>query len=338
VLTGVALFGLWLVVAELVVRAIPTSFLKRVHAVGFFQTEPYAIDSSRNSLGFRGTEPRTRRDDVERVLLLGDSFAVGASVPWSKTVGPRLEHWLERKTGRPHEVIVLALPGWGQRDELEALRELGPELAPGRVVTLFLKRNDVMNNFPELHRVAGRELRAGRGEGQRRRSGSPWLLLPGSALNRLLVLRIDQWQRDRHDTTMPRRMGVYRDPPTPDWVRAWRHTRDSLRATRDLARRLGADYSVVSASTPDGVLGDAGLAELLEAHPEMRKHRFDFDLPDRRLAKICRALGVPFLALEPGFRTATSDGERLHSRHDGHWNAAGHDRAGRRMAELLGER
>ena len=41
------------------------------------------------------------------------------------------------------------------------------------------------------------------------------------------------------------------------------------------------------------------------------------------------------LALEPDFREETARGATLHWSHDGHWNVAGNDLAGRLLAEWI---
>ena len=94
---------------------------------------------------------------------------------------------------------------------------------------------------------------------------------------------------------------------------------------------------VVSASTPHGVWGsEQGLEMLLKAFPAMASYTWDLEKPDRRLARICRARGIPVLLLEPLFgEAARRTGKRLHWPVDGHWNVEGNRLAGELIADFV---
>jgi hypothetical protein len=107
-------------------------------------------------------------------------------------------------------------------------------------------------------------------------------------------------------------------------------------ATRDEARRQGAQFTLVS--IPSGA----------QVHDQARVRRpgwerweslrgFSLEEPERRLAKLAEAEGIDFVPLLPAFRAeAERTGAPLHIRWSGHWNAAGHALAAREMARHFG--
>ena len=279
--------------------------------------------------------------DLTRVLLLGDSYVESYSVEADQGLGPRLEHYLNQGHGR-HEVVAVGRHGWGQRHELRALRRLGPGVKPDLVITVFLALNDVRNNFASLQAKAEKQIsempRARPGWSLIKREDAPLLLLEGSALNRVLSYRLAML-RAGGDLEIPIDYLVYAVEYPPEWEQAFEVTRGLLRETQQVAASLGARYAIVSASTPQGLLGPVdGLELLVTTYPGMADRRFDLEQPDRRLAEFCKQEQIPFLALEPIFAQLTLEqGQALHWKHDGHWNVEGHDQAGRVIASFIRE-
>ena len=135
-----------------------------------------------------------------------------------------------------------------------------------------------------------------------------------------------------HESEIPLDYRVYAEDPGAEWQEAWSLTEDLIRQTRDTARRVGARYAVVIASTPQSVRGpEEGLSQLLSAYPAMNQESWDLTLPTARLVEFCEAEGIPVLDLTPGLHSRSKDGTVLHFPYDGHWNPAGHQAA----ADLL---
>jgi hypothetical protein len=255
-------------------------------------------------------------------------------VETAQTIGRRLNHHL----GAAYDVVALGQPGWGPREELTALRASGRMLEPDHVVLLFLPFNDVRNSSPVLHeRVSGgRDLDHLRPGWTNLRPALLWF--ESSTLNQLVAHRLARFREGSPDF-VPLDYLVYQDPPDAEWEAAWKEAEALLLAMRDVARELGASFLLVSASTPHGVLGrEEGLQQLLAAYPAMEGRSWDLDLPNRQLADFAETNGIPFLSLEPTFREETRRGASLHFAYDGHWNAAGHDLAGRLVAGWLRRR
>jgi lysophospholipase L1-like esterase len=97
--------------------------------------------------GLRGADPRHRRPDTFRILVLGDSLAWGFGVEDDETFAARLEALLSRRyPDLDIQVLNGAVPGYGTADELAYLRSRGVELGPDLVVVQFLSVNDLLEN------------------------------------------------------------------------------------------------------------------------------------------------------------------------------------------------
>lgn len=102
----------------------------------------YAITVRTNALGLRGPEAAARAPaGVERVLVVGDSFAFGYGVEDEQGFARRLEaRW--RAEGRAVEVLNAAVPGYSADHHLVYLRERGFALEPD-LLLVALCENDV---------------------------------------------------------------------------------------------------------------------------------------------------------------------------------------------------
>jgi lysophospholipase L1-like esterase len=102
----------------------------------------YRITVRTNALGLRGPEAAPLPPaGVQRVLVLGDSFAFGYGVEDEESFPRRLEaRW--RAEGRAVEVLNAAVPGYSADHHLVVLRERGFALAPD-LVLVALCENDV---------------------------------------------------------------------------------------------------------------------------------------------------------------------------------------------------
>ena len=331
--------------AELLVRVLPETLLGFRYEHGHFgRPREFRRDTTTNDLGFHDVRHGPPQGGVRRLLLLGDSYVQGYSVPVPQTVGQRLQSHLNAAADEPWEVVAVGRADWGQREQLDALHAHGARIEPALVLTLFLSLNDVENNSPLLQRRAKEQMASGDVQyrpGWARRSADemPWLRWPGSALNRLISHRLAliRVRRGAHGPeSIPLDYFVYAVETDEVWREAWEETERLVAGARDAARELGASYAVASASTPQGVLGpEAGLRQLIASYPAMGDLEWDLDLPDRRMEELCRRNGIPFLTLEPTFRTEKAKGRTLHWRYDGHWNADGNDLAGKLLAEFV---
>jgi hypothetical protein len=336
-----------LTVAEILVRALPDSTLGYrydAEAGRFAPPREFQYNLSPNRLGFHDVEHGPRRPDSIRILLLGDSYVESYSVPPAEVLGQRLEHYLNAAGQGSFEVISMGRSNWGQREELDALRDYGAGVDPDIVLSLFLPLNDVQNNSLELRKATKRQHLDPQvlfRPGQTRRSAEtmPFLFLRASALNQLVSHRVASGSLRRggdRPESIPIDYLVYSTRPDAVWEAAWRETESLIVETRNRANGLGAAYALAVASTPQGVIGsEEGLAVLLDSYPAMRAGAWDLDLPARRLAEIATRNQIPLLGLEPRFRDETRNGNVLHWPYDGHWNPAGNELAGALLSEFV---
>ena len=330
--------ALGLGLAEILLRRLPETRLGFRYEDGVFgMPREYERDPRRNADGFHDLDHGPKASGARRVLLLGDSYVEGYSVPLEATLGRVLERELNHRAPPAWEVVSVARSGWSQLHPLRALRRFGGRREPDLVLTVFLSFNDVAGNSPPLRRRIARQIRESEGYFRGRPGWSryraedmPLFWLERSRLNQLLSYRLAVALRDRSPDAVPLDYLVYSRTPGPEWERAWRATEAVLRDTRDAAVSLGARYAVVAASTPHGILGALeGLERLRAVYPALADVDLDLDGPDRRLGRVCRDEGIPFLALEPALRVEQRSGPDLHWPYDGHWNAIGNERAAR---------
>lgn len=334
-----------LAILELGVRVLPAPVLGFSYEDGLFlPPREYERQTLRNGLGVHDVEPLPARDRAgrRRVLLLGDSYVAAISVPVEQGVARRLAHHLDARSPEDWDVVALSSEGWGQREELAALDKHGRALAPDLVLLLFTARNDPFNNALELEgrdedrRVRRAIMEQGRGWTRAFRGDEArGLWLEASALNRLVAHRLTV-RALRPLDPVPLPFLAFSPQKAAMWSGAWDETGALLAALRERSFALGAGFGVASGSTPEGVLDPQdGAARLRGAHPALAGLDFDVDLVDRELERRCRALGIPFRALQPALRAREATDGPLHWRHDGHWNEAGNDAAARLLADFV---
>jgi hypothetical protein len=330
-----------LATAEIVLRCLSPLQLGFAYQDGkFSHPAEFVFDETSNARGYHDVEVPPRDPNVRRIVLLGDSYVEARMLQLAETPGRRLEYCLNERSDRRYEVIALGGRGWGQSEELAAFRRHGAALTPDVVITLFLSFNDVKDNHMPL-RLQGRRWDR---ENRHRRpdmtsmkaDDAPLFLLRGSLVNQLLSHRLSYLLSDRTVAGIPSAYFIYARTDNELWRDAWRQTERLVVETKQAVEQIGARYVMVAASTPHGVLGaDEGLKRLTDAYPGMKELAWDLDAPDRRMQQFCEQAGIPFLALEPLFRTETAKGRRLHYKYDGHWNAAGADLAGQLIADFV---
>ena len=98
-----------------------------------------------NSQGLRGTReyPFVKPPGVFRILVLGDSVALGHGVQDDETFAALLEDNLSNL--RPTEVLNMGVSGFGTAEELIQLRHVGLRYQPDLVILAYFQ-NDPFNN------------------------------------------------------------------------------------------------------------------------------------------------------------------------------------------------
>lgn len=120
----------------------------------------YRIDFAINEQGIR--DPRVfekpKPKDVFRIVLLGDSFAMGYGVKYEDSVPARLETALSVLLKRPVEVVNLGVSGFGTAEELIALENDGWTFEPDLVMAYWHNSDPFDNVRSQLYELEGADL------------------------------------------------------------------------------------------------------------------------------------------------------------------------------------
>lgn len=103
------------------------------------RTPEYVVELNTNSQGIRDSREfdPAKSDETARVVLLGDSFAIGYGVNYEESVPALLEARLAQELKRPVEIINLGVSGFGTAEELIALQERGWQYEPDLVLVYW---------------------------------------------------------------------------------------------------------------------------------------------------------------------------------------------------------
>jgi hypothetical protein len=341
---ALAAFAFAVLTLEVTFRMLPAVALGyRYENEVFGRPQEFEVHAELNRFDSHDVDYAPKRRSVRRVLLLGDSFVQGLSVPIPQTLARRLAHHLNEASPGLYDVVTLAGPGFGPREERKLLEWHGSELAPDLVISLFLPENDVMDASPALVSQRKKQLRAlakqpGPTMFRIHADEARFLFVRSSELNRWISHRLTLVSLRRERDEIPTGYVVWAKEAPDAWQEAWRAAESFYSQTQALAAELGAGYAVVSATSAWAVRGADGLEELMSVYPAMRDREWDLEEPERHMARFCADQGIPFLSLLPAFRRETLErGRQLHWRYDGHWNPEGNDLAARLIAEFIAE-
>lgn len=317
----------------------------RPGATGSYGHGAWAI----NRRGLRDVDREfTPAPGVERVLILGDSFAEGFSVPFEACVSQALERELRRK-GCAAEVVNGGTVGYSTDQEYLFYRDEGARYS-ARVVVLLLYHNDILynargavpggvakplftftggaarvKNYPLPPPPAARERpRLWRGS-----AALTWVrhrLGEGAPRAYDVLARLRFWSA--LDREPPPELLVFApDPPEPVF-QAWLQTEHLLRLLETEVRRRGA--RLVVAYVPSKMEVDRREWDRLR-----RRYDVDDQVLDRgRIARLLegagRKAGFPVLDLTDAlWREAANTQRDVYHRDGGHWNETGHAAAAR---------
>lgn len=230
-----SLRGRWVLAATSVVAALGALEVGlRLLSTGAAGTTGYApvntdlrFGRPRNARGYRDAErPLEKAAGTRRLLVIGDSFAWGASIEYEDTWAQRLERGLMRRRGERWEVVNLALPGLGATDYAAQLAAEGLAYAPDAVIVGW-----VLNDAETKDEMKARERAFAERE---RRPASPFEV---SALYRYVRDRLRATQDARERIAYHRRLYSNEDP-------GWQGARRALKTIGALCRERGLPWIV----------------------------------------------------------------------------------------------
>ena len=286
---------------------------------------------------------------VARILILGDSFAEGFSVPFEACVSQALEREL-RTAACPAEVVNGGTVGYSTDQEYLFYRDEGARYG-ARVVVLLFYHNDILYNArgavpggvaKPLFTFTGGVARVKnypltpppRPERPRPWRGSAALtwarnrLREGAPRTYDLLARLRFWSP--LDREPPLELRVFaREPPEPV-AQAWLQTEHLLQLLDSEVRRNGARLLV--AYVPSKLEIDGAEWDRVRRRYEMDEQAWDRGRVARLLEETGRRFGFPVLDLTDAlWQEARESGRAVYHPGGGHWNEAGHAVAAREI-------
>lgn len=121
-------------------------------------TSMYRHKFNTNSQGFRGTKEYSSKKPSKtyRVIVLGDSIALGHGVEDNETFSAILEKRLAQK--RPAEVINMGVAGFGTGEELIQMKNLGLQYDPDLVILAYYPNDPYNNIISKLFKIENDKL------------------------------------------------------------------------------------------------------------------------------------------------------------------------------------
>lgn len=118
-------------------------------------TPEYVVELRTNTQGIRDDREFSLATppDTARIVLLGDSFAIGYGVNYEESVPALLEADLKQALNRPVEVINMGVSGFGTAEELLMLEKRGLQYNPDLVIVYWHTTDPVDNIRSNLFKL-----------------------------------------------------------------------------------------------------------------------------------------------------------------------------------------
>lgn len=299
------------------------------------------VDIRINGLGFRDLERITGKSGKKRVVILGDSFVAGFSIPFDATLARICEHYLGEKSPEEWEVINLGIAGFGTAQEMLAYNAYGRRFYPDYVVLCFFAGNDVSDNSSELSNNPRPYYTLDRNG---RLVKKPFSLLRSQAASFLnKYSRFYVWQKNQINklaryfktkVILNPVHQVFLASDDANMNRAWEITRLLTAKLHALVQSDGAKLLVFYIPYSDEVNQD-WWRETVAQSTVMQRETWDLEKPERKLFEICRSQGIDFVSPRRILLEKTkASGERYYFKH-GHFNEQGHRLAGQMIAAWI---
>ncbi|HOX28436.1 MAG TPA: SGNH/GDSL hydrolase family protein [bacterium] len=290
-----------------------------------------------NSEGFRDSEfDVSRNQGVERIAVVGDSFAFGTGV----RMGGRFSEYLEKELnaeGIKTEVFNFGLPASDTEDQVEVLKRYVLKYKPDVVLLVFYVGNDITDNAAESMLAKKPAVKT------RTIKNRLWTAVYRSRIYKLTMSRVAASPvlgRRYNEFKTTRRLGeVGRQIVIFDRVAGasdamWRKTRAALASFSRTASAAGA--KTIVALAPTRLQYDDNLWKALVASQKLNEKNFSTDLPNEILGKYLGS-DLHIAVIDPlrDFRDAEKKGAKLYYPINGHWTEEGHRLFSKKIALFL---
>lgn len=302
-----------------------TGFRLKPGGVGHFQM---GIPAIANSQGLRDVEVSVKKPPgVFRILVLGDSFTVGANVRQDETYPKVLEARLNSAYGPRIEVVNSGVGGWDPFQYAQYFLHYGYRYEPDVILVGFFVGNDTFDAQTSVEQsqtaVLGHRVRPE--AAARRFIKLEVFLYNHSNLARLLLNRgpvlSDSFVRKRCDDFTEEYLAIQK-ARLPNHLRYSRELQDkAVNAVKQVGRikdRAGESVPMVVALLPDeNQVNKALQARILDGGTISD---YDFEMPQSMLTEMFSELKLPTIDLLPAMR---ADSRCLYM-NDTHWTPEGH--------------
>jgi hypothetical protein len=297
---------------------------------------PNGVEAIANSRGQRDGEVEIPKPDgVFRILLIGDSFTVGANIEQAEVYGQVLEQLLNDAVDQPVEVVNTGTGGWNPFQYAQFYEYYGQAFEPDLVIVGFFVGNDSYIDATSVEdtrsAVLGRRLP--RDAGQGRGIQSLIFLYEHSHIARALLragpndLSFIREQCDNFTETylaiQNNRIHNHLAEPLPEANELLVSNVEQMQRIQSLA--AGSGVPLLTVILPDENQLNADLQA--SVIPLAEAEAYDFDMPQALLHPLFEERDIQYLDLLDGFRVD----ERCLYMNDTHWTPAGH----RFVAELI---
>ena len=302
-----------------------TGFRPQPHGIGYFQ---HRIQANANSHGHRDDEVTLpKQAGTYRILVLGDSFTVGASVAQDEAYPQVLEELLNQQVSRPVEVANAGVGAWDPFQYAQYYEYYGQQFEPDLILIGFFVGNDTYAQIATVDElttaIMGRRVTREAASG--RFIKLKLFLYEHSHLARLAIkgpsVPLD-FARDTCEDFTDLYLQIQRSRlpnhlvlGTDQYFGA-QNSLDQIKRIKELAGR--ESIPVVVALLPDEIQINTHLQDILLEDED--PSAYNFEMPQVMLLQLFAENGLPTIDLLPHFR----EDPRCLYINDTHWTPAGH--------------
>jgi len=347
----------------------PDSLLAVVHIPNsrcLYTTDDYSVVFQFNSKGIRGPEYSYFKPAGEyRILILGDSFAMGYGVNFDDLFSEILKRKLNnnrKDCAKSFQIINTGVGGWCTGTELLFFDDEGKKYKPDLTIVMFFENDAWNNNQADFYRIyrlgrllpdiaipeRAKEKSSGRvlaGGSYSLKKIKKWLA-ENSYLYKFISFRV---KNERHLFLLAKRLHLLgeRRPFFPDEFRVWRRNYDDQtiaawkmteaimlkmkEETDSAASELLVFYIPTPASIYNSVWRDT------QKKYGISDRDCDINKVGIELADICGRNNIDFINPKDVFikeaNGLMAKGRTLYYLHEGHWNVDGN----KLVAEILAQ-
>jgi hypothetical protein len=312
-----------------------TGYRLKPNGVGYYER---GIPAVANSHGHRDVETTLEKPaGVFRILVLGDSFTVGANVRQEEAWPKVLEKHLRSIYGSRIEVINSAVGGWDPFQYAQYFEHYGCQFEPDLILVGFFVGNDTFDPHTDAAQLNTAMLghRISRDAASQPLTKFKVFLHDHSNLARLLLTRTPAsrtYVRKESDDFTDVYLAIQRSR-LPNHLRCNPEQRakaqNSVNQIRRIKDRAGESVPLAVVLLPDENQVNPSLRNLLLDANEIGL--YDFNMPQSMLIEMFREIGIPTIDV---LRVVRANHRDLYM-NDTHWIPEGHELAASAILDRL---